>query len=69
MAISFYSGLNLQLLNRLRMTKDKIFTLVKGIRAVASQLDPIGKLLGKTELAEGLVLDKVSCPIGKFTIR
>eukprot|EP01032_Pedospumella_encystans_P021650 gene21650-24549_t len=68
LAAAVQNGLNLQLLNRLRLTKDKIFTLVKGIRAVAAQEDPIGKLLGKTELAEGLILDKVSCPIGVLLV-
>lgn len=57
-----------QLLNRLKLTTDKLATLVKGIRAVAKQADPIGKLLGQTELAEDLVLDKICCPIGVLLV-
>mmetsp|Transcript_13803 Transcript_13803/g.23023 ORF Transcript_13803/g.23023 Transcript_13803/m.23023 type:complete len:772 (+) Transcript_13803:20-2335(+) len=60
--------LSLQMLNRLKLTKDKLDTLSKGIRAIASSEDPIGQVLAKTELAESLVLDKVSCPIGVLLI-
>lgn len=57
-----------QSLNRLKLSKDKLAALVKAVRAVAGQADPIGKLLLQTELADGLVLDKISCPIGVLLV-
>ena len=39
-----------------------------GIRAIAQQEEPIGRLLSRVEVAEGLVLDKVSSPIGVLLI-
>ena len=53
------------LLARLKLTKDKLATVSKGIRSIANQEDPIDKLLDRTAVAEGLVLDKVSTAIGK----
>lgn len=41
---------------------------MQGIRAVAKQADPIGKLVTQTELAEDLVLDKICCPIGVLLV-
>ena len=53
------------LLNRLKLSKDKLATVSQGIRSIADQEDPIDKLLARTELAENLMLDKVSTAIGK----
>jgi delta-1-pyrroline-5-carboxylate synthetase len=58
-----------QLLSRLKLTSDKLATLVKGIRSLAGQEDPIGKVLSKTELAEDLILQKISCPIGEILVK
>lgn len=60
--------LDAQVVNRLKLTPAKIKTLVDGIRAIASQPEPIGQLLQRTELAEGLELEKTSCPIGVLLI-
>lgn len=56
------------LLQRLILKPNKISQLADGIRAIASQEEPIGKLINRTELAEGLVLDKVTSPIGVLLI-
>lgn len=51
------------LMQRLKLKSDKIEQLADGIRSIAHQDEPVGRLLGRTELAEGLVLDKVcACP-------
>lgn len=39
-----------------------------GIRSIAEQEEPLGRLLSRMELADGLVLDKVSSPIGVLLI-
>lgn len=60
--------LDIQVVSRLKLTHEKLATLVEGIRAIADQTEPIGQLLLRTELAEGLVLEKSSCPIGVLLI-
>jgi glutamate-5-semialdehyde dehydrogenase len=52
------------LMKRLRYDRAKIEESVESIRSLTAQEDVVGKLLGRTELDDGLVLDKVSCPIG-----
>jgi delta-1-pyrroline-5-carboxylate synthetase len=56
------------LVQRLKMTEAKLETLAKGVETLADMEEPIGELLGKTELADGLVLDKVTVPIGVLLI-
>lgn len=60
--------LDSQVVSRLKLTHAKLATLVEGIRSIASQTEPIGQLLQRTELAEGLMLDKSSCSIGVLLI-
>jgi glutamate-5-semialdehyde dehydrogenase len=52
------------LAQRLKLTEDKLHTLVVGLRDLETAVDPIGTLLAQTELDENLVLDKVSVPLG-----
>lgn len=56
------------LLQRLILKPNKIAQLAHGIRAIAKQEEPIGRLLNRTEIAEGLILDKVTSPIGVLLI-
>lgn len=56
------------LLQRLILKQKKIEQLADGIRAIAAQEEPIGRLLSRVEVAEGLVLDKVTSPIGVLLI-
>jgi delta l-pyrroline-5-carboxylate synthetase len=56
------------LLQRLILKPQKLAQLAAGIRAIAEQDEPIGKLLSRMELADGLVLDKVTSPIGVLLI-
>lgn len=57
-------GLPQALVKRLRYDRAKIEESVESIRSLMAQEDVVGKLLSRTELDKGLVLDKVSCPIG-----
>lgn len=52
------------LYDRLKLDEDKIDVIVKGIHDVIKLEDPVNKILTATELDKGLVLNKVSCPIG-----
>ncbi|BBH06185.1 delta 1-pyrroline-5-carboxylate synthase 2, partial [Prunus dulcis] len=45
-----------------------IAALATSIRKLADMEEPIGRVLQKTELAEGLVLEKVSCPLGVLLV-
>ena len=62
------NGLTGASLKRLKLTSEKIKTLVDGIRSIAVQPEPIGQLLLKTELSDGLILDKITSPIGVLLI-
>ncbi len=55
-------------LARLSLDADKIAGLAAGVRAVASLPDPSGRVLARTVLDDGLVLEKVSCPIGVLLV-
>ncbi|KAI3447717.1 hypothetical protein Pfo_004382 [Paulownia fortunei] len=46
----------------------QISTLAKSIRTIAEMEEPIGRILKKTELAEGLILEKTTCPLGVLLI-
>ena len=49
---------------RLKFTQAKLDDCIKGIRQLTGLADPIGKVQLKRELDEGLVLTRVSVPIG-----
>ena len=55
-------------LKRLQLTDDKLDVLVAGICSIAGQEEPLGQTMSLTELAEGLLLEKVTCPIGVLLI-
>ncbi len=50
--------------NRLKADDNKIRDMIAGIYDVIKLEDPINKVLFTRELAEGLILKKISCPIG-----
>ena len=52
------------LLDRLKLTEDKISGMAKGVQSVAKLPDPVGRILTALELDDGLELKQVSCPIG-----
>jgi glutamate-5-semialdehyde dehydrogenase len=52
------------LYKRLILDQSKLRDVVDGIRHLAHMEDPLGRVLEKTELDEGLVLCKVQTPIG-----
>eukprot|EP00878_Enallax_costatus_P005505 GHUV01005777.1.p1 GENE.GHUV01005777.1~~GHUV01005777.1.p1 ORF type:complete len:429 (+),score=87.70 GHUV01005777.1:180-1466(+) len=56
------------LLQRLILKPQKIKQLADGIRAIAAEEEPIRRVLSRTEVAEGLVLEKQTAPIGVLLI-
>ena len=57
-------GIAAPVLKRLRFDESKLSDVCQGLRALADMEDPIGREQLKTELADGLVLSRVACPIG-----
>lgn len=56
------------LMKRLKLKPDKIGQLATGIRKIAASKEPIGNLISRTKIMKGLVLDKVTVPIGVLLI-
>ncbi|MGN0031692.1 MAG: glutamate-5-semialdehyde dehydrogenase [Candidatus Gastranaerophilaceae bacterium] len=54
--------------NRLKLDENKMRDMIQGVRDIAMLDEPVGKVLLKRELDEGLILTKVSCPIGVLGI-
>ncbi|MCR5420753.1 MAG: glutamate-5-semialdehyde dehydrogenase [Lachnospiraceae bacterium] len=51
-------------MKRLKFTENKLNDCIKGIEQLISLSDPIGKTTLKRELDEGLILHRITCPIG-----
>jgi len=56
------------LLDRLVLDDVKLRAMAEGVRAVAALPDPSGVVLSRTLLDDGLVLEKVTCPIGVLAV-
>lgn len=52
------------LLARLKLDREKLNTVISGVRELIALPDPVGRVLAVTELDDGLVLRKVTCPLG-----
>jgi glutamate-5-semialdehyde dehydrogenase len=56
------------LVDRLKLSSEKLQSMIEGVRAVIALSDPIGRVLDRIELDEGLELEKVSCPLGLLAV-
>ncbi len=56
------------LLDRLLLDEAKVRGMAAGVRAVADLPDPSGRLLSRILLDDGLLLEKVSCPLGVLAV-
>ena len=54
--------------NRLKLDENKMRDMIQGIIDISNLEDPIGKTLFKRQLDDGLILTKISCPIGVLGI-
>ncbi|XP_017416970.1 delta-1-pyrroline-5-carboxylate synthase isoform X2 [Vigna angularis] len=61
-------GYDRALISRLTLRPEKISSLVKSVRLLANMEEPIGQILKRTELADKLVLEKISCPLGVLLV-
>lgn len=58
------AGMSPALQDRLRLTPERIAGMVEGIRSIAGLPDPVGQLLEEIRRPNGLVIRKVSVPLG-----
>jgi glutamate-5-semialdehyde dehydrogenase len=58
------AGLPSPLLKRLNYDESKIEESAQQLESLIGQEDPIGRIISKTELDRGLILERISCPIG-----
>ena len=56
------------MLDRLRLTSDRIAAMAQGIREVATLPDPVGQILEEHTRTDGLQIQKVSVPMGVIAI-
>lgn len=57
-------GISQAVMKRLKFTEGKLNDCLKGIEQLISLNDPLGKITLARELDEGLILKRVTCPIG-----
>ena len=62
------SGISPVMLDRLRLTKERIHDMAEGIRKVASLPSPLGHTLMKTVRPDGLAIEKRSVAVGVIAI-
>ena len=56
------------MIDRLTLTPDRIAGMAQGVREVAALPDPEGRILRRVERPNGLVIEKVSVPLGVIAI-
>lgn len=56
------------MIDRLALNEDRIYAMAEGIRNVAKLPDPVGKTISEKRTEDGLLLTKVSVPIGVVAI-
>ena len=62
------SSASAALLKRLKTSAAGIKDMARQVRDVARMEDPLGQMLAATELDDGLILHKVSCPLGVVAV-
>ena len=50
--------------NRLKLDENKLRDMILGVKDIAKLQDPINKIIWEREIAEGMKLKKISCPLG-----
>ena len=56
------------MIDRLRLTSERIVGMANGIREVTKLPSPLGKVLARRERPSGLIIEKVSVPMGVIAI-
>ena len=68
MALGREAGLRQALLDRLLLTPERIRGCADGVRAAAALPDPLGRLLEETTRPNGLLIRKISVPMGVIAV-
>jgi glutamate-5-semialdehyde dehydrogenase len=63
-AFALEKGLSVAMLDRLRLNEDRIAAICEGLRAVARQTDPVGRVLAQWDRPNGLNIQRVATPLG-----
>ena len=50
--------------NRLKLDENKLRDMISGVKDIANLQDPINKTIWEREIADGMNLKKISCPLG-----
>ncbi|MFZ9738659.1 MAG: glutamate-5-semialdehyde dehydrogenase [Prochlorotrichaceae cyanobacterium] len=58
------NGISPALYSRLKLGESKLRSAIEGVRSVAELPDPLGQLQLHRELDDGLILRRVTCPVG-----
>ena len=67
--LAFERGdLSKSLVDRLKLSREKLQSMIEGVRAVIALPDPIGRVLDRVELDDGLELEKITCPLGLLAV-
>lgn len=64
MAFARDKGLSAAMLDRLMLDEGRIDAIVAGLRAVAAQDDPVGRVIAEWDMDSGLHIQRVRTPIG-----
>ena len=64
MAAAEAKGLSGAMLDRLKLDEGRVRGMVEGLRAVATQADPVGTVLAEWDMPSGLHIRRVRTPIG-----
>ena len=62
------TNISVVMLDRLRLTQERIESMAKGIRDVAALDDTVGRILDEYTRADGLNIRKISVPVGVIAI-
>ncbi|KAM3309079.1 delta-1-pyrroline-5-carboxylate synthase isoform X1 [Capsicum chacoense] len=62
------AGYERSLISRLALKPGKISSLANSVRVLANMDEPVGRILKRTELADGIILEKTSSPLGVLLI-
>ena len=58
------NGVRPTMIDRLRLTKQRIADMAEGVRQVAALKDPVGEVINMTERPNGLIIGKKRVPLG-----
>ena len=62
------NGMSEGLIDRLRLTEDRINSMADGIDQIVSLPDPIGEVISQTKRPNGLKIGKIRVPLGVIGI-